>query len=41
MDGIMDLMDMSLRKVLEMVKDSEARRAAVHGVQKSQTQLGN
>ena len=41
LDGITDSMDMSLSELWEMVKDSEARRAAVHGAQKSQTQLGN
>ena len=39
MDGISDSMDMSLSKLLEMVKDREARHAAVHGVTKSQNQL--
>ena len=33
-------MDMSLNKLLEMVKDQEVWRAAVHGVTKSQTWLG-
>ena len=35
--SITDLMDMSLSKLLEMVKDRGAWRAAVHGVTKSQT----
>ena len=39
LDGITDPMDMILSQLQEMVKDLEARRAAVHGVSKSRTQL--
>ena len=41
LDGITDLMDMSLSELREMVMDREAWPAAIHGVTKSQTQLSD
>ena len=41
LDGITDAMNMKLGKLQGMVRDREAWRAAVHGVAKSQTRLGD
>ena len=41
MDGITDLMDMTLSELRELVMDREAWRAVIHGVAKSRTRLSD
>ena len=41
LDGITDLVDMSLSELRELVMDREAWRATIHGVTKSQTRLSD
>ena len=41
LDGITDLMDVSVSELRELVMDREAWRAAIHGVTKSRTRLSN
>ena len=41
LDGVTDLMDVSVSELRELVMDREAWRAVIHGVAKSQTRLSN
>ena len=41
LDGITDLMDVSLTELRELVMDREAWHAVIHGVTKSRTRLSN
>ena len=41
LDGTTDAMDMNLDRLWEMLRDRDACHAAVHGVEKSWTQLGD
>ena len=41
LDGIIDLIDVSLSELQELVMDREAWRAAIHGVAKSRTRLSD
>ena len=41
LDGITDLMDVSLSEIRELVMDREAWRVVIHGVAKSRTRLGD
>ena len=41
LDGVIDSMDMNSGKLWETVRDREAWQAAVHGVTRSRTQLGD